>query len=106
MRTAASKSKWRQLLTTRQAGVQAQALYPRLAISGVEVRGCQETLRLGIARWRHGNGGSGQFTGNRALDASALIEDRGRDRPQADFTMLNSVKCKGLPVHPELVSIH
>jgi hypothetical protein len=44
--------------------------------------------------------------GDRALDVAALIENRGRDRPQTDFAVLDPMKRLWLPVPYDLVFIH
>jgi hypothetical protein len=66
----------------------------------------RKALRLAIARLRRRSRGHGQLSGERALHITsvALVEDRGRDRPQADFTVLIPTNRMGL--RPELVSTH
>jgi hypothetical protein len=44
--------------------------------------------------------------GDRALDVVALIENRGRDRPQTDFTVTDPMKRLWLLVAYDLVFIH
>src|SRR5260221_391764 len=66
----------------------------------------RKALWLAIARLRRGSRGRRQLSGERALHiiGVALVEDRGRDRPQADFTVLIPTNRIGL--RPELVSTH
>jgi hypothetical protein len=65
-----------------------------------------KALRLAIARLRRGSRGHRRLSGERALHITGvtLVEDRGRDRPQADFTVLIPTNRMGLC--PELVSTH
>jgi len=62
-------------------------------------------LRLVIARLRSRSGGHEEVSGERALHIAGvtLVEDRGRNRPQADLTVLIPTR---LLVRPELISIH
>ena len=62
--------------------------------------------RLAIVRWRGRDRGDGQFVGDRALHAAALVEDCGSNGPQADFPVLDSMMCMGLLVCAEFVLIH
>ncbi len=66
----------------------------------------ESALRLAIARLRRGSRGRRQLSGERALHITGvtLVEDRGRDRPQADFTVL--IPTNRIGMRPELVSTH
>ena len=65
-----------------------------------------KALRFAITRPRRGSRGHWQLSGERALHiiGVTLVEDRGRDRPQADFTVLIPTNRMGL--RPELLSTH
>ena len=89
--------------------LKTQTMRQYCAASGAANIGCsQKVLRFTIARLRRGSRGREQISGERALHiaGAALVEDRGRDRPQADFTVLIPTHRIGLLVRPELVSIH
>src|SRR5262249_26258127 len=80
----------------------------RAATGAADIECSQRVLPFAIARLRRGRPGCEQISGECALyiTRATLVEDRGRDRPQADFTVLIPTHRIGLLVRPELVSIH
>jgi len=68
----------------------------------------RKALWFVIARLRRRSRRHGRLSAESALHMTGftLVEDRGRDRPQANFTVLIPTNRVGLLVRPELMSSH